>query len=154
MAFNFDPQAFMATSYDQANSETRLTLPDGYEGVALIIGSDARLVTTKQNGDKPVLTIKLEFSGPEVEVHTKREKFIDSMDLWLDINEAGMLDMSEGMNVDLGKLRAAVNQNQKGMAWNPKQLIGQVVKVKHTLSKEDPTNPGVRYSRYSFKKSV
>ena len=52
--------------------------------------------------------------------------------LFLDLNETGQYDTSEGRNVGIGQLRAACNQNLPNVPWNFNMLEGQTVRVKVT----------------------
>ena len=63
------------------------------------------------------------------------------MTIWLDVRADGAgLDMSEGKNVGLGRLRAALDQNSG--AWNPLMMKGKgpvMIKVGQRSDKNDPT---------------
>jgi len=59
--------------------------------------------------------------------------------VWLDVDESGGLDFGRGKNVQLGRLRAAVNQNNAGEPWQPNMLLGQTARctIKHRLNTTD-----------------
>jgi hypothetical protein len=50
------------------------------------------------------------------------------------------IEVGEGKNTRLGALRAAVGQNQPGVPWTPRMVIGQMAKLKitHRTDKDDP----------------
>lgn len=60
--------------------------------------------------------------------------------IFLDLTDAGTMDWSKGKNISLGRLRDAVNQNQKGQQWSPGMLIGQTarIKVAHSMYNDMP----------------
>lgn len=67
---------------------------------------------------------------------------------FLDIDDAGKLKIDPDSNVNLGKLRAAVGQNQPGQSWNPHMLGGQLVigQISHEPDRRDPST---KYARVS-----
>ena len=73
------------------------------------------------------------------------------MNCWLDLNEDGSgLDLSEGKNVSLGRLRKALDQNSG--AWNPMMMKGKgplMVKVTQRSDKNDPTIKYAEVARVS-----
>lgn len=50
--------------------------------------------------------------------------------VFLDMTDSGGLDFGKGKNVNLGRLREALHQNQNGQPWSFGMLVGQVAKVK------------------------
>lgn len=69
--------------------------------------------------------------------------------MFLDLSDQGGLDVSKGKNVDLGKLRDAVGQNQQP-GWKFTDLIGAgpvMVHVVHEGDKNDDTKKFARVSR-------
>jgi hypothetical protein len=59
---------------------------------------------------------------------------------FLDLTDSDELDLSDGANLRLGRLREAVGLNVKGQSFNPRQLGGRMVKVKVTqrVSADNP----------------
>lgn len=75
--------------------------------------------------------------------YLKREKVVVPQTIWLDV-AGDELDLSEGKNVDLGKLRRMFGQNDG--TWNPPMLKGKgpvMVKVAH---RSDQNDPEVKYA--------
>lgn len=69
--------------------------------------------------------------------------------MFLDLTDQGGLDMSKGKNVDLGRLRDAVGQNQTP-GWKFSNLIGAgpvMVKVIHEKDANDETKKFARVNR-------
>ncbi len=61
-----------------------------------------------------------------------------SQTIFLDVTPSMQLDMSEGKNVQLGRLREAIGQNNPGQPWKFSDVLGQVCKVQvsHDLNKK------------------
>lgn len=61
----------------------------------------------------------------------------------IDRNEDGTVARGIGKNIKLGKLRASVNQNEKGVPWSFRQLEKQPLRfrIKHGTRKDDPQQP-------------
>jgi hypothetical protein len=79
----------------------------------------------------------------------KRDKVMVPMNIWLDVNGDG-LDLSEGKNVGLGRLRKALDQNAG--AWNPMMMKGKgpvMVKITQRSDKNDPTQKYAEVNRVS-----
>lgn len=80
----------------------------------------------------------------EVRDFTKRERPTVRWGCILDLTADGRgLDMSEGKNIQLNRLRTAVGQNVPGQPWAPTMLAGKPVKVKveHSPNPNDPETP-------------
>lgn len=50
--------------------------------------------------------------------------------VFIDMNEAGLMDWAPGKNRGLRFYREATGQNIAGVPWSPAKLVGQIVKVK------------------------
>lgn len=139
-------EQFLGTQVEQANS-TKLILidenPQGY--VAQIATGGIGLANFKfKKGDRIGqtgyrMTVKWEIDDPNKEIEKKiGRKPIITQSIMLDVTSEGALDMGEGKNVQLGRLREAVGQNASGKPWTPAMLIGQMarINVKHRINEE------------------
>jgi hypothetical protein len=79
------------------------------------------IITDKTGKDRVVFRPQVVCSDPP---DTKRYLPL-TLFISLDLTPEGLLDSGEGMNVDLGRLREAVGQNEEGVAWNFSMLLGQ-----------------------------
>lgn len=103
-----------------------------------------------QNGepDRLIVSLPLELRGPEAEAEEERlgrKPLTVRKDVWLDMTPEGDLDFGPNKNVDLGRVREAVGQNQEGVSWNLTRLNGAGpvrITLTHRLDKDDPT---IRY---------
>lgn len=130
----FNPDLFLQTQVEGALSTTLTPCPEGeFPGVIKSISP-----RTLSNGSA-VLDVVWSIDDESVKKVTGMNEPTVRQSLWLDVTESGGLDMSQGKNVSLGRLREALNQNQKGKPWMPSMLVGQVAKVKvtHTADKND-----------------
>ena len=131
----FDPDTFLNTSVEGQLDTRNIPIPEG-EWPATISGVASRVVGEES---KPVLDItwKIE-DNEEVKAVTQRDVSTVRQTVWLDISESGGLDMGKGKNVQLGKLRDAVNQNGP-TPWSAVMLEGAyaIIRVGHRISGED-----------------
>jgi hypothetical protein len=128
----FDPDLFMNSQTTEANDTTFAPVPVGtYQ--AAIAKVEPRLAN-----DKPVLEVTWNINDQTARDATGLETPTVRQTIWLDVNASGGLDNGRGKNVGLGKLRAALNQNQAGQPWAPGMLIGQPasIQVTHRNGKE------------------
>lgn len=122
----FDADAFMNTQVTGENATKFEPVPQG-DYQASIVKLEPRTA-----GDKPVLEVTWQTTDARAVEATGMETPQIRQTIWLDMTEAGSLDLGRGKNVGLGKLRAALNQNQAGQPWQPGMMIGQSAMVKVT----------------------
>lgn len=127
----FNPETFLNTPVEAPLSTEYTPIPEG-EYTAVIEKVEPRTVG---QDSKPVLDIVWRLDAPDSEdAHEKSVR----QTIWLDVTAQGSLDYGKGKNVQLGRLRDAVGQNQPGQAWMPSMLVGNVarVSVKHRMGNE------------------
>ena len=130
----FNPDVFLNTETDSANSSTYTPVPEG-EFTASIKAIKPRVLTD----GRAVLDVTWTVDDEVARNETGMAEPSVRQTLWLDTTESGGLDFGKGKNVGLGRLREAVGQNQAGKPWAPGMLVGQVAKVKvgHSIDKRD-----------------
>ena len=124
----FDPNAFLEQVVTEVGSTEATPIPAG-EYLAFI---DKKEVTTWQKKDDPTVSgVKLKITwvleDQAVRDLLGRDKVIVTQDIMLDITDTGSLDMGKGRNVELNRLRAAVDLNVSGFSFN--QLDGRMARV-------------------------
>src|SRR5687768_8163557 len=124
MASVFNPDTFMNTSTTDAMETSYTPVPEG-EWTGVI-----KEIKPRQAKDAAMLDVVWGVDDEQVIASTGMKSPIVRQTVFLDITESGGLDKGKGKNVQLGKLRDAVNQNQNGKPWQPGMLIGQVAKIK------------------------
>ena len=135
----FDPNAFLEQVITEVGSTEATPIPAG-EYLAFI---DKKELTTWQKKDDPSVSgLKLKITwvleDQAVRDLLGRDKVTVAQDIMLDITDTGSLDMGKGRNVELNRLRAAVDLNVSGFSFN--QLDGRMarVTVKQDQDKNDP----------------
>lgn len=128
-----DPDVFMQTAVTGA-SATRVEQADPGEYTAVIDSLD--FDTFEGKSAKSLgktftkLRVKWALDDEGLKARLGRDKITVAQDMFLDITDAGGLDMGRGKNVSLGRLREAVGQNDASRPWAPNMLTGAVARVK------------------------
>jgi hypothetical protein len=125
----FDPDTFMSMSTEEADETKFRPIPEG-EYNAVITKIEGR--TPKGNS---ILDITWAIDDESVRAETGMENPMVRQSLFLDINKEGGLERGANKNVQLGRVRAALGQNNPGQPWSPGMMEGQVAKiaVKHRI---------------------
>lgn len=125
----FDPNTFMSTNYSDSNSTKVVPVPEGeYTAVS-------KEVTFREiSSDKGTSTLCEVVFEPQdldgsIKAATGRDNATVRLSLWLDLTPAGNLDMGEGRNIGLGRLREALGQNAPGKPWNFGMIPGNSVRI-------------------------
>ncbi|HSW65373.1 MAG TPA: hypothetical protein VLH56_19000 [Dissulfurispiraceae bacterium] len=132
----FDVDAFTNTVYDQATSTSMINVPEGVYNASIQKFTPREIQT--RTGDKAVvMDLYWDVDDPAgaVKAATGRDKNQVRQSLFLDVLPNGSLDMSEGRNTQLGRLREALGQNQAGLPWGFQRLLGvpAVILVTHKM---------------------
>src|SRR4051812_18489445 len=140
MSFNAD--AFLNQTAEGPMSTSVTPCPEG-EYKAIVDDSDKAIsfkeINTK-NGAAHQMVVLFKILDENLKAQLKRETVTVPMNCWLDITDTGSLDTSEGKNVSIGRLRAALEQNEG--SWKPADLKGKgplMVKVSQRSDNKDPT---------------
>src|SRR5690606_26526785 len=128
----FNPDTFLTTTVKGALDTKLVPVPEG-DWSAQVSKISVRKQRGKDNEEYIVLDLLWHVLDEEPKRVTGMDKPMVKQSIFLDITPEGGLDMSKGKNVQLGKVREAVGQNQDGKAWSPSMLNGvtAVVQVKH-----------------------
>lgn len=134
----FDADTFMQTTVDSAGSTELPVTPEGeFRVVVGEVTSNAlkSIDVTRKDGTKEarqVLSIPFIIRDQEINAKSDRETIVHYETYWLDFTPEGKLDMGEGKNVNLNKLRDVLDQNRPG--WSPLHLSNAgpfMIAVKH-----------------------
>lgn len=143
----FDADKFMAGT-SAPMSTTPLVCPEG-EWKAFIDDGEHAIAFKSFPGkegkpDSHQCTILWAITGDQQpNVYMKREKVLVPQTIWLDVKN-DELDMSEGANVGLGRLRALFGLNTG--AWNPAMLKGKGPAMIKTGQRADKNDPTIKYA--------
>lgn len=150
MSFNAD--AFLNQTASGPMSTSVMACPEG-EYKAIIDDSDKALTfrsgENKQGGGNwHQMSVSFKILDEGVQQILKRDKVFVPMNVWLDLADDGAsLDASEGKNVTLGRLRAALDQNDG--AWKPSDLKGKGPVMVKVTQRSDPKDPTIKYAEVS-----
>lgn len=124
----FSADAFLNTETSDALSTSSLPVPEGEYPAAV---KEIKARTTASG--KSILDVTWAIDSPEAAAATGVTTPTVRQSIFLDLTDSGGLDSAPGKNPQLGKLREALGQNQKGKPWKPGMLIGGValVTIKH-----------------------
>lgn len=139
MTSNFDPTSFLDQSVTGSNATAFIPHPAG-DFPAIITKVTPRQMDSKQNPGtmQTLVDVTYETDDANAREVTGLPKPTVRQSIFLDLNDAGKLDMSKGRNVQLGRLREALGLNDPDKPFSFNSLIGQpcVVKVVHNPSKD------------------
>jgi len=122
----FDADNFMNTQSTESNATKVIPVPPGEYNAQI---KDLKVRDAK---DSKVLDVIWELDSEPARQATGRKEVQVRQSLFLDFNDNGGLSFAEGKNVGLGRLRQALNQNNKGQPWSPINLKGGVAKINVT----------------------
>lgn len=145
MTFNADK--FMA-GVAGASSTVVLVCPEG-EYKAFVDDGEKAIVFEDGNKARnlsPRCKVLFAITGDqEPNRFLKREKVLVPLTIWLDLDEAGEeLDMAEGKNVGIGRLRRALGQNDG--VWNPQMMKGKGPVIIKVGQRADQNDPNTKYA--------
>lgn len=143
---DFNPELLLDVTSDAAMSTKENLVPEGeYEGT--IKGLKGRQ-TSSDKGTYNWLDVTVEIDGNQ---RTATGQLISEIinrpstqmrySIGLDLTDTGTLDVGQGRNVALGRLREAVGLNQPGVPFKMRDLEGRRARflVKHRFDKDDPS---------------
>ncbi len=135
MAFN--AEQFMEQTIKGANSIKMQPIPVG-EYPAIISKVQPRPWQSKDGTSSGIsLDVTWEIADDNLKVSLGRDKITVRQGVMLDLNlETGDLDMGEGRNVGLGRLREAVGKNSGDFSLSSLPGLAAKVVVTHRLDKE------------------
>lgn len=121
---DFNPDTFLANTTDAANAEVYEPIPAG-EYLAQVNKVEPRQVNGKA-GPQIVLDITWKVQDEANKAAHNRNV---RQSIFLDTTAEGFIASGPNVNVQLGKLRAALRQNSPGAPWSPNMLNGQVARI-------------------------
>lgn len=126
----FDPNSFAQMTFTEANSTESVPIPVG-EWEGLIDKSEITTWQSKTDSSKAGLrcTLLVNVTDPAVATLTGRQKNLVRYEFFLDLTPEGGLDFNKGMNVSLGRARAALGLNVPGQPFSFDMFVGRPCKV-------------------------
>lgn len=137
----FDASQFLDSQFNESNDTVSIPCPVG-EYTAMAEKVDCRQWSKK---DDPTVTgvtldIQWKIEDENVKALLGRDSIIVKQGIMLDLNQSGGLDMSKGRNIQLGRLRAALDLNTPGSPFSFNMIPGRMAKVsvQHEADRNDP----------------
>lgn len=132
----FDPDSFLATTFDQANDTDYTPVPEG-EYFGAIVGTKFRTVDTR-SGSRVILEISWNIlEQEELKAQLEMEELVVRQSLWLDMDGPGQLSFGRNQNVQLGRLRKALDLNGAGFSFSDLMDQTASIKVQHRSGKDE-----------------
>lgn len=141
---SFDPDVFMQQTIDSPLETEFRMVPEGEYTMTIDDFDSSAIEEIKFDykkgpragtpGSMTKFTCPFVVQDDKVKQELNRQKVVVSKQLILDIGDDGGLDFGTNKNVDLGRIRAAVGQNDPGSPWSIAQLRGAgpfIGKVEH-----------------------
>lgn len=124
MESTFDVNSLQNAQFTESNSTQNIPIPEGeFKAIVDKIGfrtpKSSLILDVTWKIDDPAVTAATGIDNPQIR-----------QSIFLDTNDNGGLDFGKGKNVNLGRLRDALGQNNSGQPWSFGMLVGQVAKVK------------------------
>jgi len=148
----FDPATFMNQTVNTPLDTNVWIPPEGdYRAMIDDFGpDDFRTFTSEKNSkDYTVFSPPFVLQAPELLAASGRDKItVYHKGMFIDVDAAGGLDTSKGKNVDLGRLREAVGQNNQ-TGWTFNNLKGAGPVMVHVIHESDKNDSDRKYARIS-----
>ncbi len=152
-----DASAFLDQTVDGPLSTSVPAVPEGE--YKMMISGDGDITTwfgeatwkdklTGEDRSSPTLTIPVEILDDTLRQSMKRDKVTSRIKMFLDMTPDKKLDTSEGKNVRLGALRAALGQNE-GSGWTFARLKGAGPFIGRVTQRSDQKDPSIKYDEVS-----
>lgn len=144
MAFDLD---MFKRSSVTGEVSTKIIPCEPGEYPARITRHDIAVTSPKEDKQaRPYLTVFYSIDDVAQIQHTGRDPLTVRQTIWLDATESSGLDMAPGKNIGLGRLRAALGQDNPTQPWKFDMLDGGVVMVK-VVNEADPKDSETVYDR-------
>lgn len=127
---SFDPQLFLQQGQKAVANATFVPQCPPGDYPMVIDSLKAEQFSGVKDPSKTYTKIKFGFDVQDegVKAQLKRDKVLVYHDFLLEMTEDGSgIDMGEGKNVNLGRIRAACGLNQPGVEWNFGMFVGRPV---------------------------
>lgn len=140
---SFDADSFIQSSVTESNDTKLIPCPIG-EFQGIIDKVSARQWQSKDGSTTGVaLDVIWLVEDAGAKAITGRENLTVKQGVMLDTNPQGGLDMGQGKNIGLGRLREAVGKNAPGEPFSFAMLPGLMAKISvtHRPNEKDPESP-------------
>jgi len=143
MTDTFNPDTFLDTDVKADFSDKYVPIPPG----RYIATIDEAPPIVRMTKDGPVVNIKFVIDDPELTERLNIRNPSAVMSIWPDLESDGSLSVGVNKNVKLGRLRAALGQNDAKRAWNWNHLRGAGPVLVDVYSQTSDKDPGMVYNK-------
>lgn len=141
----FDPDSFLNEAVDGALSTAPEPIPEG-EFLA-VIGMDDKSIQVRQTAKgSTILDVTWEIQDGDLAEKLGRQKITVRQSIFLDMTPNNTLDRSKGKNVQLGRLRAALGQNDPMKPWTFGSLKGAGPAMIKVTQRTNPDDESIIYN--------
>lgn len=143
MSTNINPDTFSNLVVTEAMDTVIVQVPAGDRPMYI------KAQKLRQQGEYWLMDLTCVVTDQESIEATGKDEPTVRGSIFIDFTPEGGLDFGKGKNVQLGKLRDAVDQNQKGKPWSPGKLVGAsfIGNVSHRIDKNG--NPQAEVKGYA-----
>jgi hypothetical protein len=126
--------------FSEGNSTVSVPVPEGEYTAVVDKEPEIRQWTGRRDPTQTGLVLDITWNIDDAQVREElgRDKVTCRQSIMLELNANGGIDTGKGRNVQLGRLRDAVNLNESGKPFSFRMLAGQVAKiaVKHRIDND------------------
>lgn len=135
----FDADAFLQTEVTGALDTRLIPVPEG-DFLGQCTEVKPRQITTKNGDERVLVDLTWEVLSDEAKKATGRDKPTVRQTIFLDLTDEGGLDFSKGKNIQLGRVREAVGQNDPKRKWSMMMLMNTqaTLLIGHRADENDP----------------
>lgn len=129
----FDTDNFAVTTVTE-EMDTKFPVIPEKEYAGSITKIATRSGVSEKGNEWAILDVTWEVNDAEASEVTGMDSPTVRQSVFLDITDSGGLSLGKGKNINLGRLREAVQQNGPG-GWSPAQLVGAsaMIRVVHRI---------------------
>lgn len=146
----FNAQEFLQDQMT-GSTDTRYKLVPPGDYPALVDGIDAKQQPDKSDPTKvyTILDVTFSIESPQVKEAMGLSKVTARHSVFLELNDSGKVDFSQGKNVPLGRLREATGTNYSDRPFTFNDLVGKacIVTIINEPDKNDPRDVWTRVKK-------
>lgn len=141
----FDPDSFLNEAVDGALATTFEPIPEG-EYLAVISSGEKAITVRQTEKGSTILDISWEIQDAELAETLGRTTLSVRQSIFLDMTPNNTLDRGKGKNVTLGRVRAALGQNDPSKPWSFGMLKGAGPAMIKVGQRSNPQDDSIIYN--------
>ncbi len=141
----FDPDSFLNEEVDGALATTFEPIPEG-EYLAVVASGEKAITVRQTERGSTILDISWEIQDAELAEKLGRTTLSVRQSVFLDMTPNNTLDRGKGKNVSLGRVRAALGQNDPNKPWAFGMLKGAGPAMIKVGQRSNPQDDSIIYN--------